>query len=157
MLRRCSFRFLGLPSEHFELFDLFSEIQVLGTRFLKLMILFGLFRGASEHHAKNLTVYTQWHYELVPSPYPLPQYLHLEVLWVFRAPNISGHRKIFCRKAMRPLGSHGALVLCMKPTSSLPALQIPVLNYEISYVHVPRQPTRLTESVRGVVKRPSGL
>ena len=27
----------------------------------------------------------------------------------------------------------GALVLCIKPTSSLPVLQIPISNYEISY------------------------
>jgi len=27
----------------------------------------------------------------------------------------------------------GALVLCIKPTSSLPVLQIPFLHYEISY------------------------
>ena len=27
----------------------------------------------------------------------------------------------------------GALVLCIKPTSSLPVLQIPILHYEISY------------------------
>jgi len=32
----------------------------------------------------------------------------------------------------------GALVLCIEPTSSLPVLQIPILNYEISYERVPR-------------------
>ena len=32
----------------------------------------------------------------------------LEVLEVLRAPNIGGHRKLFCRKAMLPFGSHQA-------------------------------------------------
>ena len=27
----------------------------------------------------------------------------------------------------------GALVLCIKPTSSLPVIQIPILQYEIRY------------------------
>ena len=31
----------------------------------------------------------------------------------------------------------GALVLCIKPTSSLPVLQISILNYEMNYVQVP--------------------
>ena len=30
-------------------------------------------------------------------------------------------------------GVFGALVLCIKPTSSLPVLQIPILHYEINY------------------------
>ena len=31
--------------------------------------------------------------------------------------------------------SFGALVLCIKLTSSLPVLQIPILNYEINYLN----------------------
>ena len=37
-------------------------------------------------------------------------------------------------KAETSLAFHfGALVLCIKPTSSLPVLQIRILHYEISY------------------------
>jgi len=35
--------------------------------------------------------------------------------------------------AFSPLPLIGALVFCIKPTSSLPVLQIPILHYEIRY------------------------
>jgi len=46
LVHNCGFRFLARGVEHVELFDFFSEIEVLGPRFEKLRPLFGLFRGS---------------------------------------------------------------------------------------------------------------
>jgi len=54
LVHKCSFRFLGLGAEHVELFDLSSEIEVLGPRFEKPRFLFGLFRGAPQKSETSL-------------------------------------------------------------------------------------------------------
>ena len=46
LVHKCGFKFYWRGAEHVELFNLFSEIEVLGPRFEKLRFLCGLFRGA---------------------------------------------------------------------------------------------------------------
>ena len=43
------------------------------------------------------------------------------------------HRRTLELVLQKSPASFGALVLCIKLTSSLPVLQIPILNYEINY------------------------
>ena len=47
LVQKSGFRYPRRPSEHDELFNLLSEIQVLGSRLEKSRFLFGLFRGAT--------------------------------------------------------------------------------------------------------------
>ena len=52
----------------------------------------------------------------------------------FRGDGPSGHNGISRLVILvKSFLSEGALVLCIKPTSSRPVLQIPILNYEINY------------------------
>ena len=53
-----------------------------------------------------------------------------------RAEGIKSGSVWVCASADQRHGLHGligALVICIKPTASLPVLPIPILNYEINY------------------------
>ena len=54
---------------------------------------------------------------------------------------VKQNRRLVFRRGFRFSVRIGASVLRIKPTSSLPVLQIPILYYEISYDRDPRQPT----------------